>query len=175
MWADTDLSGKSEWKLTAQSGRSENVASEPGTLSVGSTNDTVAAARGLEVVAPAPNNVVAPTSAFTKAEHCTLTTLAISTLVRVWFGRCLGWCMTDRSDHLHYKIDFHKSSTHRQGKKGWRKCSSSRMAGSHSVKEPHLSKVAKTPVSIRVCYHWWASTYRTLRKVIHALGWAGWR
>ena len=79
MWAGTDLSGKSEWKLTAQSGRSENVASEPGTLSVGSTNDTVAATRGLEMVAPAPNTVAVPTSASTKAEHYTLTTLAIST------------------------------------------------------------------------------------------------
>ena len=80
----------SEWKLTAQSGRSEKVGSEPGTLSVGSTNDTVAAARGLEIVAPAPDNVVVLTSASTKAEHCTLATLAISSLVRVWFGRCLG-------------------------------------------------------------------------------------
>ena len=79
-----------EWKLTAQSGRSENVGSEPGTLSVGSTNDTVAAARGLEMVAPAPDNVVVPASTSTKAEHCTLTTLTISSLVRVWFGRCLG-------------------------------------------------------------------------------------
>ena len=79
----------SEWKLTAQSGRSANVGSEPGTLSVGSSNDTVAAARGLEIVAPAPDNVVVPTSASTEAEHCTLATLAISSLVREWFGRYL--------------------------------------------------------------------------------------
>lgn len=58
--------------LTAHFGRLENCGTEPGASPVGNTNDTVAASRGPEKVAPtseAGKTVVAGTRASPIAEH----------------------------------------------------------------------------------------------------------
>ena len=74
---DEGFSRTSAGKLTAQPGRSENCGTK--------TDETVAASRGLEVVALATRDcefVVGGTSATPTAEHCALEMLRIPPQVR---------------------------------------------------------------------------------------------